>query len=288
MWQRILCSVFFLGIFIGRASAQEPKNYQQAVEAALNAVEQTPTAAAISAKAAEAVGAPTQQTETAALVPALEHRQMAVHGQVVGIVLNTDNQSGIDWEAIVAANQRIKAPEKLSDRWGLRIEFLRAGVLSQEDKRILLSALKNIGTYQILAEQEIKLAYQQPALAEFSWEGNWAGFRQKNFRAHLPVIMQTDTVLKEDAPMTRLTMQPVFNEENPQTVGSGTSAFQMLLPDGYAGIISGVTEDFTTENIRPVPLFGKLPFIGSAFTTREKKNQKTETVIFFTVRPTGT
>jgi type IV pilus assembly protein PilQ len=59
---------------------------------------------------------------------------------------------------------------------------------------------------------------------------------------------------------------------------------QILVDNGETAVLGGVYEQITRTDVTKVPFLGDLPFIGAAFRTTKKQDDKTELLIFITPR----
>lgn len=90
----------------------------------------------------------------------------------------------------------------------------------------------------------------------------------------LDVAPEISALTGSSVPISETVSAPIFAKRSAQS--------RVAIRNGQTVVIGGLMEDRRTETINKVPLVGDIPLLGEAFKRREKKNTKTELLIFLT------
>ncbi|MFV1997484.1 MAG: type IV pilus secretin PilQ [Acidiferrobacterales bacterium] len=147
-----------------------------------------------------------------------------------------------------------------------------------------LTALEQEGQGKIISSPRIITANQQKATIEQGQE--------RQFSVGSGVSKKQTAVLKLEVtpqitPDRRIILDVEVSKNNFADVSAGLInkkkiKTSVLLDNGETIAIGGIYEQDSGETITQVPLFGRLPIIGWMFKNKERKDNKTELLIFLT------
>ena len=195
---------------------------------------------------------------------------------VVQIILNDEHRSGVDWEAIVSDFHT--APLKKADdpSWNDKKYRLSFGTVSQEDFTVLLDALDTVGQMSQNPQTPVKIKVGTPGTVTFE---------KHNIRVDLLLtrLKSGDLSLRMDPHIAVAAMEIWNGEKIPASVllQSETSS---IIANNTTIVIGGLMKEEEITRKRKFFLLGDIPIVGQVFHHKGRLMQKTETVIFLTVR----
>ncbi len=213
---------------------------------------------------------------------------ITLEANVVQIILNDEHRGGIDWAAIVSDFHTVSLKKTNDPLWNDKKYRLSFGTLSEDDYAVLLDALDIAGQVSQFPKAPIKVISGTPAGIDF---------KKQNIRVDLLLsrLKSGDLSLRID-PYLTVTATEIWNGEKIPSSVILQSETRMLIADNTTIVIGGFMkeEEITRTHKFPllgnipllgkIPLLGNIPIVGLVFRSRGHLMQKTETVVFLTVR----
>jgi hypothetical protein len=202
--------------------------------------------------------------------------EITLEANAVQIILNDEHRNGVDWGAIVsdfntAPLKRINDPV-----WNDKKYRLSFGTVSEDDYTVLLDALDTVGQMSQFPRAPIKVTAGTPASI---------GFEKQNLRVDLLLsrLKSGDLSLSIDPRITVAATELWDGEKIPASVLLQAET-KMLIDNNTTIVIGGLMKEEEITRMHKFPLLGNIPIVGLVFRNQGRLMQKTETVIFLTVR----
>lgn len=169
---------------------------------------------------------------------------------------------------------------------GLALAKLPFGTILQLE----LSAMQAEGQGEIVSSPRVITSNQQTALIEQGTEipyqeASSSGATSVSFKEAVLKLEVTPQITPDD----RVVMDLKVNQDTVGDIFNGVPSIdtrsvetQVLVENGETVVLGGVYEQTSLNNVRKVPLFGDLPYVGRLFKTTFKEDDKAELLIFVT------
>lgn len=232
----------------------------------------------------------------------IKKRQLQIECRFQEVTKGTSRKLGIDWTK-ASSNTLTMSSVKLNLN-PQEDEQSYTATLSSTDAALLFSALDNdlrtrtLSNPSIIAEDNttatVSVGQQYPLPQyEFSKDtGNLtvSGFTYKDIGVLLTVKPQ---FIGTDKCLITLTPEVSSVADTLTFGGSGTATIpvistkkvqtQLTLKDKQTVVISGLIDDKDTKSKSSIPVISRLPLLGKLFSSKDRKNNNTELLIFVTV-----
>lgn len=153
-----------------------------------------------------------------------------------------------------------------------------------------LSALQTEGRGEVISSPRVITANQKKAVIEQGTEipyqeATSSGATSVSFKKAVlslevtPQITPDDRIIM-DIKVNKDSVGQVFN--NVPSIDTREVETQVLVDNGETVILGGIYEATTREDLRKVPFFGELPYLGWLFKTKQNQNDQVELLIFVT------
>jgi hypothetical protein len=194
----------------------------------------------------------------------------------VQIILNDEHRGGVDWGAIVSDFHTILLKKENDPLWNDKKYRLSFGTVSEDDYAVLIDALDMAGQMSQFSQAPIKVASGTPA---------GINFEKQNIHAdlYLSRLKSGDLSLRVD-PHIAVAATEFWNGEKVQVSVLLQAETKMLIANNTTIVIGGLMKEEEITLKRKFPLLGDIPIVGLVFRKKGRLMQKTETVIFLTVR----
>lgn len=202
--------------------------------------------------------------------------EITLEANIVQIILNDEHREGVDWGAIVSDYHT--APLKKVDDpvWNDNKFRLSFGTVSEDDYSVLLDALDMAGQMSQAPQPPLKIT-----------EGIGASIRFEKQNIHVQLkllrLKSGDLSLRID-PYIAVSATELSNDlKIPVSVllQAGTN---LLIANNTTIVIGGFIKEEEITRKHKLFLLGDIPIVGLVFRSKGHLMQKTETVIFLTVR----
>jgi len=213
---------------------------------------------------------------------------ITLEANVVQIILNDEHRGGVDWGAIVSDFHTVSLKKANDPNWNDIKYRLSFGTVSQDDYAVLLDALDMAGRVSQFPQAPLKAASGTPA---------GINFEKQNI--HVEVLLSRlksgELSLRID-PHLAVAATEIWDGEKIPTSVLLQAQTNMLITDNTTIVIGGLMkeEEITRKrkfrllgnipSLGNIPLLGDIPIVGLVFRKQGRLMQKTETVIFLTVR----
>jgi type II secretory pathway component GspD/PulD (secretin) len=222
--------------------------------------------------AAEAQNSPSKQNPS---------NEVTLEANAVQVVLNDEHRGGVDWGAIVSdfhtAPLKIENGQVWSDK--KRLNF---GTLSQDDYEVLLDALDMAGKVSQSPQTPVKTVLGTPAVINFEKQN-----------IHVNVLLtrlKSGDLSLRIGPAFAVAATEIWDGERVPSSVVLQSETKMQIAVNSTVVIGGFMTEQEMKRTRRFPLLGNIsllgdiPIVGLVFRSQGRLMQKTETVIFVTVR----
>jgi type II secretory pathway component GspD/PulD (secretin) len=211
-------------------------------------------------------------------VKALENHpaEITFEANVAQIILNDEHRGGVDWGAIVSDFHTAplkKANDPLWDNKKYRLSF---GTVSQDDYAVLIDALDTVGRMSQFPQAPVKVTLGTPAGINFEKQNIHVDFL-------LSRLKSGELSLSIDSRLAVAATEIWDGQKAPSSIIL-QSATKMLIADNTTIVIGGFMKEEEITRTHKFPLLGNIPIVGLVFRSQGRLVQKTETVIFLTVR----
>ena len=202
--------------------------------------------------------------------------EITLEANVVQIILNDEHRGGVDWGAIVSDFHTVPLKKENDPLWNDKKYRLSFGTVSQDDYAVLLDALDMAGQMSQFPQAPIKVASGTPA---------GINFEKQNIHVDLLLsrLKSGDLSLRVD-PHIAVAATELWNGEKVPASVLLQAETKMLIADNTTIVIGGLMKEEEITRKRKFPLLGDIPIVGLVFRSQGRLMQKTETVIFLTVR----
>ena len=202
--------------------------------------------------------------------------EITLEANAVQIILNDEHRSGIDWGAIVSDFHTASLKKDNDPNWNDKKYRLSFGKISQDDYEVLIDALDMAGRMS---------QFPQPPIKVISGESSSINFEKQNIRVDLLLsrLKSGDLSLSVDPHLSVAATEIWDGERMPSSVIL-QSETRMPVADNTTIVIGGFMKEEEITRTHKFPLLGDIPIVGLVFRSQGRLMQKTETVIFLTVR----
>ena len=202
--------------------------------------------------------------------------EITLEANVVQIILNDEHRGGVDWGAIVSDFHTVLLKKENDPLWNDRKYRLSFGTVSEDDYAVLLDALDMAGQMSQFSQAPIKVVSGTPA---------GINFEKQNIHVdlYLSRLKSGDLSLRVD-PHIAVTATELWNGEKVPVSVLLQAETKMLIANNTTIVIGGLMKEEEITRKRKFPLLGDIPIVGLVFRRKGHLMQKTETVIFLTVR----
>ncbi len=201
---------------------------------------------------------------------------ITLQANVVQIVLNDEHRMGVDWGAIVSDFHTVPLKKENDPIWNDKKYRLSFGTVSQDDYGVLLDALDMAGQISQFSQPIIRAAPGTPASISLEKQNIHLDFL-------LSRLKSGDLSLRID-PHIAVAATELWNGENIPASVLLKAETRILVANNTTIVIGGLIKEEEITRTRKFPLLGDIPIVGLVFRSRGRLMQKTETVIFLTVR----
>jgi MSHA type pilus biogenesis protein MshL len=227
-------------------------------------------------------------------------RQVIIEARIVEVKLNQDSQAGVNWTAVLGNALR------LEQDFGTVASTFKLGV-TNGDFTALLSALKTVGTVNVLSSPTVATLNNQPAVIR-------VGTQDVFFTTTTQVDPRTGTIVQtaivpqainegvvldvtpqiSDDGIITMNIHPTITERTGQVTSPRGDTVPIVdvretdtvvrIQEGQTVMIAGLISDRQLETVSKVPVLGNVPIVGGLFRRTTKENRKTDLVILLTPR----
>ena len=208
--------------------------------------------------------------------------EITLEANVVQIILNDEHRGGVDWGAIVSDFHTAPLKKENDPLWNNKKYHLSFGTVSEDDYAVLIDALDMAGQVSQFPQAPIKAVSGTPARINFEKQNIHVDL-------YLSHLKSGDLSLRIDPHIAVAAMELWNGERVPASVLLQAET-RMLIADNKTIVIGGFrkVEEITRKHKFPllgnIRMLGNIPIVGLVFRSKGRLMQKTETVIFLTVR----
>jgi type II secretory pathway component GspD/PulD (secretin) len=202
--------------------------------------------------------------------------EITLETNVVQIILNDEHRGGVDWGAIVSDFHTAPLKKENDPVWDDKKFRLSFGTVSQDDYAVLLDALDMAGEMNQFPQPAVKVVENTPASVKFEKQNIDLGLL-------LTQLKSGDLSLRVD-PGIAVAATELFNGEKIPSSVLLRAQTNILVTNNTTIVIGGLMKEEEITRTHKFPLLGDIPLVGLVFRSRGHLMQKTETVIFLTVR----
>jgi type II secretory pathway component GspD/PulD (secretin) len=202
--------------------------------------------------------------------------EITLEANAVQIILNDEHRDGVDWGAIVSDFHTATLKNSNDPDWNDKKYRLSFGTVSQDDYAVLLDALDTVGQMSQFPQAPVKAAAGTPASINFE---------KQNIHVDLLLSrLKSGDLSLHVAPHLAVAATEIWDGEKIPSSVILQSETNILIADGTTIVIGGFMKEEEMTRTRKFPLLGNIPIVGLVFRNQGRLMQKTETVIFLTVR----
>jgi type II secretory pathway component GspD/PulD (secretin) len=202
--------------------------------------------------------------------------EVTLEANVVQIILNDEHRSGVDWGAIVSDFHTAPLKNANDPDWNDKKFRLSFGTVSQDDYAVLLDALDTVGEMSQFPQPALKVISGTPASISFDKQNIHADFL-------LSRLKSGDLSLRIDPHYAVAATEFWDGQKIPASVLLQAET-RILVANNTTIVIGGFMKEEEITRTRKFPLLGDIPIVGLVFRNQGRLMQKTETVIFLTMR----
>lgn len=208
---------------------------------------------------------------------AQDPQEITIEANAVQIILNDEHRNGVDWGAIVSDFHTSPLEKENDPVWNNKKYRLSFGTLSRDDYEVLLDALDMAGKVSQSPQLPVRAALGSSASVDFE---------KQNIRVDIVPSRQKsgDLSLRID-PRFAVAATEIWDGEKIPASVILKSDTRMLVAGTSTIVIGGFMKEEEIRRMHKFPLLGSIPIVGLVFRSQGRLVQKTETVIFLTVRP---
>jgi len=208
--------------------------------------------------------------------------EITLEVNTVQIILNDEHRSGVDWGAIVSDFHTALLKKEDDTAWEEKKYRLSFGTVSQDDYVVLLDALDTVGRMSQFPQPPVKALVGTPVSISLEKQNILVNVRPTRLKSGdisfslEPHAALLGTELRDGR---RVPVSVLLKTQTNLTVGNNTTV-----------VIGGLMKEEEITRTRKLPLLGDIrllgdiPFFGLVFRSQGRLMQKTETIIFLTVR----
>jgi type II secretory pathway component GspD/PulD (secretin) len=202
--------------------------------------------------------------------------EITLEANVAQIVLNDEHRGGVDWAAIISDFHTAPLKKENDPLWDDKKYRLSFGTLSQDDYAVLLDALDMAGQMSQYAQPPIKVIADKPERLDLEKQNIHLNF--------LLTRLKSGDLSLHIEPNYAVAATEIWDGEKIPASVNLQSETKVLIADNTTIVIGGFMKEVEITRTRKFPLLGDIPIVGLVFRNRGRLMQKTETVIFLTVR----
>ena len=202
--------------------------------------------------------------------------EIALETNVVQIILNDEHRNGVDWGAIVSDFNTAALKKENYPVWNDKKYRLSFGNVSQDDYAVLLDALDTVGQMSQFPQSPVKVAMGVPASISFD---------KQNIHVDLLLsrLKSGDFNLRINPHIAVAATELWDGQKIPASIQLSAET-NMVIANNKTIVIGGLMKEEEITRTRKFPLLGDIPLVGLVFRNQGRLMQKTETVVFLTVR----
>jgi len=202
--------------------------------------------------------------------------EITLEANVVQIILNDEHRAGVDWGAIVSDFHTALLKKENDPAWDDKKHRLSFGTVSQDDYAVLIDALDTVGQMSQFPQASFKVTSGVPASVSFGKQDIHVDFSLSRFKSG-------DLSLRVD-PHIAVAATEIWNGEKILASVLLHAQTNILIANNTTIVIGGIMKEEEITRKRKFFLLGDIPIVGQVFHHKGRLMQKTETVIFLTVR----
>ncbi len=224
------------------------------------------------------IDTPEKLQEAAKVIEGLDQppKEILVEIKTIQVVLNDENQKGIDWEAILSD---YKAVDFHGFEAGKKSK-MSLGTVTDEDFVVLLEALDTVGAIHTVAvnkvstteSQKVDIVIKDADLLSVNKKKEGGGAEETVRYEATPRLIDGGNLAVEVTPQMAAGAE-ISAKGEILTVAAGTTI-----------VIGGLFKEVTVEAVSKIPFLGDLPFLGFAFRRHGQRFCQTEVITFLTPR----
>ena len=192
------------------------------------------------------------------------------------IILNDEHRSGVDWGAIVSDFHTAPLKKDTDPDWNDKKYRLSFGTVSQDDYAVLLDALDTVGQMSQFPQPPVKIISGTPASINFEKQDIHVDF--------LLSRLKSGDLSLGLAPHLAVAATELWNGEKIPASVQLQAETRISIANNTTIVIGGLIKEEEITRTRKFPLLGNIPIVGLVFRNQGRLMQKTETVVFMTVR----
>jgi len=195
---------------------------------------------------------------------------------VVQIILNDEHRGGVDWGAIVSDFNTAPLKKENDPIWNNKKYRLSFGTVSQDDYTVLLDALDTVGQMSQFPQSPVKITSAAPASINID---------KQNIHVDLLLsrLKSGDLSLRVNPHIAVPATELWDGQKIPASILLEAET-KVLIANNTTIVIGGLMKEEEIAKMHKFPLLGDIPIVGLVFRNQGRLMQKTETVIFLTVR----
>lgn len=202
--------------------------------------------------------------------------EVTLEANAVEIILNDEHRNGVDWGAIVSDFHTAPLKKENDPLWNEPKYRLSFGTISEDDYAVLLDALDMAGKMSQFPQAPIKVTAGTPASINFD---------KQNIHVDLLLSrLKSGDLSLHIEPHYAVPATEIWDGEKIPSSIILQAQTKMLIADSTTLVIGGFMKEDVITRKHKFPLLGDIPIVGLVFRSRGRLMQKTETVIFLTVR----
>jgi type II secretory pathway component GspD/PulD (secretin) len=214
--------------------------------------------------------------DTHSSAPSAPPDEVTLEVNVVQIILNDEHRSGVDWGAIVSDFNTALLKKENDPVWNDKKYRLSFGTVSQDDYPVLLDALDTVGQMSQFPQSPVKIISGTPASINLD---------KQNIHVDLLLsrLKSGDLSLRIHPHIAVAATELWDGQKIPASVLLETET-KVLIANNATIVIGGLMKEEEITKMHKFPLLGNIPIVGLVFRSQGHLMQKTETIVFLTVR----
>jgi len=208
--------------------------------------------------------------------PVKQPDEITLEANVVQIILNDEHRGGVDWGAIVSDFHTVLLKKENDPAWNDKKHRLSFGTVSQDDYAVLLEALDTVGQMSQFSQPSVKISSGAPVSVAFPKQD-----------IHVDLLLsrlKSGSLSLSVDPHIAVAATEIWNGERIPASVQLHSQTDILVSNDMTIVIGGLMKEQEITRKHKFPLLGDIPIVGLVFHYKGRLMQKTETVIFLTVR----
>ena len=202
--------------------------------------------------------------------------EITLEANAVQIILNDEHRGGVDWGAIVSDFHTALLKKESDPAWNDKKHRLSFGTVSQDDYAVLIDALDTVGQMSQFPQAPLKVISGTPTSISFEKQD-----------IHVSLLLSRlksgDLSLRVD-PHIAVAAMEIWNGEKISALVVLHAETKILISNNTTIVIGGIMKEEEITRKLKFFLLGDIPIVGQVFHHKGHLMQKTETVIFLTVR----